>query len=798
MKTTVLPKSLPRSGVDGQRNLRRWLRLGALLPLALALLAPSTFAQDARLKVDVASFGVDENGAPQAVVTVVDADGQPVQGLVADAFAVALNGAKTPVSAVNQGLDSSLGIAVVMTLDVSASMQGAKLEQAKTAAQTFLQSLGPEDSVAVVTFANTVDVRQQFTTDRAAAAAAIDQLTPSPAGGTKLYDATAVSVNLATQSGQSRRAVVLLSDGIDNASGILPNQTLAAVGPAGVPVFSIGLGGATDVSYLNGLAQNSGGSFAGTASPEGLAQLYQQVGELLRGQYVLTLDTGSFTPDESGAASLRVEVTAGASIGTAERAVCFQPTCIILTGIAPGDEVDGKVTLNAQVISSDPVGAVAFLIDGKLIEEVTEPPYQFTVDPATIASGDHTIEAQASVAGGESVTTAVVVQKAGAGGGFVNTATLMIGAVVAIIVAVLVFLVLRFRRGGGSTEPVRLPWKINPTAVNTPAPDSGRLRDEDTAPVAPQQPVHAAGVLRIISGPHRGTTYDVSDTPAGIGSGLNCLIRLSDVEDGAEIAPEEARVWVRDHQLMLHEVRRLTVTGSIGGNWAIVGSGEQFSIGPCTFEFRLEEKATSAPQQAVPALEPKEEAAPAPSDAASAPNTSPEPQFEPLPETGRIWPREAEPNGGSAPPAGAQANADVSAVPKFEPLRRTGQLWPVEPEKERPSTEASADPPTAKKGGVPPTPQREQIARVDPSDVPNRSTAPQEEALSEEPVETQTGEPGVASEEVAEGREGVETPPSVPLSSADRWAGLPDIFKSPKTAGSADGDGSTESQDSVA
>lgn len=189
-----------------------------------------------------------------------------------------------------------------------------------------------------------------------------------------------------------------------------------------------------------------------------------------------------------------------------------------------------------------------------------------------------------------------------------------------------------------------------------------------------------------------------------------------------------------------------------------------------------------------------------PSDAVPAPNTSPEPEFEPLPETGRIWPRAADPNESSAPPAGAPANADVAetaAAPKFEPLRRTGRLWPVEPEKEKPK-EASAAPPPAKKGGVPLMPARAQIARVDPGEVPNRSTAPQDEAFSEEPVETEAGEPGIASEEVVEGRGDVEAAPSVPLSTSERWAGLPDIFKTPKTEANADDDDSTESQDSVA
>lgn len=733
MKTKALPHAL-RCGPSGARAFRWSLLAATLLSLIAAFGVTPAGTQERGLTVDVANFTEEASGVAQVVLGVADEKG-PVSGLRADAFLVELDGKQAPVTAVARGVDSKRGVSVVLALDVSPTMQGEPLEQAKAAARGFLNSLGPNDSVAIVVFGSEVHVLQPFTTDRAAASAVIERLGPSPVGGTKLYDATAVSSNLAAQSGAHRRAVVLLSDGQDNASGFAREATLAAAEPLGVPVFTIGLGEDIDWGYLEALAEKSGGRFAGAPTPQDLATLYQQVAELLRGQYVLTLDTADFTPDESGAASLRVQVTAGERSGVGQRAVCFRPTCIVLTGVKPGERLEGRVTINAQVISSEAVDAVQFFVDGRLFDTVEAAPYQITLEPSTLEDGDHTVEARARVAGATAVTATLAVQKGAASGGLLSGATFGIALLAALIsiVGVAAVLFLRFRRGGPAPEPTRLPWTIGPNVGAAPTPEAGAPQREDRASgVAPRtgQPRRASGVLKIVSGPHKGATFAITEKPAGIGSGLGCLVRLNEVEDGREIAPEEARVWLRGDRLMLHELRRLTVTGSVGGRWAIIGPGEQFSIGPCTFEFQPDPSGSPAP----PASEWRSASA------------SVEPRSEPLPPTGRIWPREQEPPAESAPGrVGAQAT--VEAVPRFQPLRRTGTIWPLSSDED-----AALESDGASTKGSPPAAS----IQHEPIGGGERAGPPHENARS--------------SPDGAERRR-------------SRWPGLPDIFKSPKNEG---------------
>jgi Ca-activated chloride channel family protein len=292
-----------------RRNTRSRLGLLAVALAAIALAAlgapQGAPAQGPPLTVNVVGFSADDWPAPQAIITVENEQGQPIADLEPSAFQAYLNDEAAPVTAVAHAVDGSLPIAVVLALDVSGSMEGAALDQAKAAAGGFLQSLGPLDTVAVVTFSDSVAVLQPFTLDRNAAAAVIASLAAS--GETALYDATSESARLAAGSASSRRSVVLLSDGLDNGSQLSREEALAAATTLGVPIFAIGLGD-IDRVYLGELADATGGQFAETPSPEGLTLLYQQVAERLRGQYVVTLNSSALEAARADAATLRIDV----------------------------------------------------------------------------------------------------------------------------------------------------------------------------------------------------------------------------------------------------------------------------------------------------------------------------------------------------------------------------------------------------------------------------------------------------------------------------------------------------------
>jgi hypothetical protein len=130
-----------------------------------------------------------------------------------------------------------------------------------------------------------------------------------------------------------------------------------------------------------------------------------------------------------------------------------------------------------------------------------------------------------------------------------------------------------------------------------------RLLEGEPAPVPAIVAGAPLGRLHVVGGPLSEQAFSVGSTPLSIGSGARCLIRLPQrLEDGSEISQEFARIWVRDNRLMLHELRRLTASGPVGGRWELLEDGDSFSIGPCSFRFQLgmSDESPAAPAEPVP------------------------------------------------------------------------------------------------------------------------------------------------------------------------------------------------------
>lgn len=111
---------------------------------------------------------------------------------------------------------------LVLLIDLSGST-GRVTDLIRAATLRFIDAARAQDRIAVVTFAGATQVVSPLTADRAALRAAVRAMGP-PVGDTRLYDASAAALELLdrTASPQRRRAVVLMSDGLDST---LPNVT---------------------------------------------------------------------------------------------------------------------------------------------------------------------------------------------------------------------------------------------------------------------------------------------------------------------------------------------------------------------------------------------------------------------------------------------------------------------------------------------------------------------------------------------------------------------------------------------
>lgn len=283
--------------------------------------------------VQITSTSAESWPSIEVTVTVVDASGQPITGLPPEAFSAALDGADLGVSGVQTTSDPGIGVAVVLTFDVSGSMAGPPLENAQAAGQALVEQLGASDQAAIMAFADKPVVIQQFTTDKGVLAAAINSL--AAGGNTGLYTGVEESVRLANIAPLPRRAIVLLSDGynfgVDTSD---PTASLEVVSDNPILFMSIGLGDDVDQDYLSQLAAAGRGQFRIAPAPEDLTAAYRAAADVLRQQYVLSLDARSRRPQEADGGTLRVQVSTGGNVFAGEATISL-PAAFLATPMAP-------------------------------------------------------------------------------------------------------------------------------------------------------------------------------------------------------------------------------------------------------------------------------------------------------------------------------------------------------------------------------------------------------------------------------------------------------------------------------
>jgi len=269
-----------------------------------------TVSIDVALTADL----VPETGAPRFVVL---ENGIEAQDVRAESAAV-----------------DSPPIDVVLLLDTSGSMRGAPLEAAKAAAKGFVESLRPEDRVAVVAFSSSPRRVLQFTSDAQAVATAIDGL--GAEGETALYDGL-IEASKVFEEGERERYITVLSDGGDTTSINGIDVASRAVESAGAPVYAVALESPEyDPAALERLATSSGGRLVAAQDVGSLAASFEDIARELRNLYTI-----SFTSSRPSTKDLSLELRAinGELVGSMVTAV---PNPRFEEGALPPERLTGS------------------------------------------------------------------------------------------------------------------------------------------------------------------------------------------------------------------------------------------------------------------------------------------------------------------------------------------------------------------------------------------------------------------------------------------------------------------------
>lgn len=242
---------------------------------------------------------VDNSKFPQVTVyvLVMDVAGEPVS---VDPNQITIYENEQPMQLEQVSGSGDIGpLTTLLVLDVSGSMYDAgKLTAAKAAAQAYIEQMRPGDQAGLLIFNTDVSYRQPITADREALIRAVNDLRAR--GDTAMFDALDQAVQI-LQDVPGRKAIIVLTDGLDNRSHYTADEVIQAIGPGGLSISTIGLGDPTklginsglDEAALKSLAERAGGVYGYINDPGALRSLYERYGRTLQSEYRLTYTSPS-------------------------------------------------------------------------------------------------------------------------------------------------------------------------------------------------------------------------------------------------------------------------------------------------------------------------------------------------------------------------------------------------------------------------------------------------------------------------------------------------------------------------
>jgi VWFA-related protein len=226
-------------------------------------------------------------------VTVRDGDGHLVPDLPADAFTVFEDGEP---QAITQFTNERVPVGLGLLLDVSDSMFGQRIRDARAAVERFLlDSLAQEDALFVMTFNHAPRLLTPWTTPAEAITVrkALDMLHPS--GGTAIYDTILNALPLIDRRPRDRAALVVISDGADTASDVTLRDLRSALARTDAFIYAVAIdsprrqaiNARVNAEALGEITNQTGGRTEVVHDTTDLAAATARIAEELNTQYVL-------------------------------------------------------------------------------------------------------------------------------------------------------------------------------------------------------------------------------------------------------------------------------------------------------------------------------------------------------------------------------------------------------------------------------------------------------------------------------------------------------------------------------
>jgi VWFA-related protein len=247
-----------------------------------------------------------KSGVDMVTVSAVvrDKKGRVVTDLGRTDFEIFDGGRRRPIADFRPDAAS---VSVALLFDASGSMQVAsKIDEARAAAKQLLSWLHPgKDEVGIYSFDSRLRELQAFSTRESSDQTDRSISTIAPFGMTSLHDAIAATARLVARRNNAHRAVIVLTDGVDNNSRLSPPEVSGIASSIDVPVYIIAVvspldhpGVATAVNSerplpvgdLADLARWTGGELFLSSAPAHTSVAAREIVNELRHQYLIAFE----------------------------------------------------------------------------------------------------------------------------------------------------------------------------------------------------------------------------------------------------------------------------------------------------------------------------------------------------------------------------------------------------------------------------------------------------------------------------------------------------------------------------
>ena len=168
-------------------------------------------------------------------VTVSDREGHYISGLKKEDFSLYEDGAKQNI-AFFATYDEPLNIALL--LDTSGSTENV-LKNIKDAAEDFIKLLNPKDQCLIATFDSQVKILNPLTANQQTLENSLDKIQSAKIGGTLMYRAVEQIAQNSFVNVQSRKVIVLLTDGKDFGSAVTKDELLSQLEESDVLIYTV-------------------------------------------------------------------------------------------------------------------------------------------------------------------------------------------------------------------------------------------------------------------------------------------------------------------------------------------------------------------------------------------------------------------------------------------------------------------------------------------------------------------------------------------------------------------------------